>query len=105
MTCEHLRDVERAILAGGFRESSRGQAWSLNCREWVYFECFIDTSAVRRAFELPACVQDHTHRGTHDGSEHGLVCESCNDALMGFVEPTPGMSVFTGAPKPSNDPR
>ena len=25
----------------------RGKAWSDNCREWVYFNCFIDTAAVR----------------------------------------------------------
>ena len=46
MICEHLRALEQAILARGIRETFRGKAWSQNCREWVYFDCFIDTAAV-----------------------------------------------------------
>jgi hypothetical protein len=46
MTCESLDSPEEAILAEGIRESFRGKAWSENCREWVYFDCFIDTAAV-----------------------------------------------------------
>ena len=96
MTCEHLRPVERAILALGIRESYRGQAWGRNCREWVYFECHIDTAAVRRAFALPDSVVDHAHRGTHDGQEKGLVCQVCHDGIMGHYEPAPGAPTFQG---------
>jgi hypothetical protein len=42
MTCEHLLPLEEALLAEGIRETSRGQAWSENCREWVYFDCRLD---------------------------------------------------------------
>lgn len=96
MLCEHLRHVEQAILASGIRETARGQVWSMNCREWAYFDGYIDTAAVRKAFELASCVQDHTHRGTHDGSEHGLVCDACQDAVMGTVDPLPGRPIFPG---------
>jgi hypothetical protein len=96
MTCDHLRPLEQAILARGIRETFRGKPWSQNCREWVYFDCFIDTDAVRRSLALPACVGDHVHRGTHDGQERGLVCSICHDAIMGRYETAPGVSIFTG---------
>ena len=92
MICEHLRPVEQAIIARGFRETFRGKAWSDNCREWVYFDCFIDLAAVRQSMAIPVCVTDHIHRGTHDGEERGFVCSQCHDAVMGRYEPSPGGS-------------
>jgi hypothetical protein len=47
MTCEHLRPLEQAMIDAGMKETFRGQAWSNNCREWVYFDCFIDTACGR----------------------------------------------------------
>jgi len=96
MLCEHLQAVEKAMIAAGIKETYRGEAWSKNCREWVYFDCFIDVAAVRRRFPLAACVQDHAHRGTHDGQERGLECTECHDAVMGVYEKTPGMTAFEG---------
>lgn len=96
MTCEHLSPLEQALIAHGIRETFRGQAWSRNCREWVYFDCFIDTAAVRRSFALPSCVEEHAHRGTHDGQERGLVCAACHDAIMGHYEPQTGGVIFRG---------
>jgi hypothetical protein len=96
MTCEHLIDLERALLAAGIKETSRGQAWSQNCREWVYFDCYLDTAAIRRRYKLPDLVEEHSHRGTHDGQEHGLVCSHCHDAIVGLFEPASGKPVFRG---------
>ena len=83
MVCEHLAALERELLERGIEETSRGQAWSQNCREWVYFACRLDLPALRARFQFAPCVTDHTHRGTHDGSEAGLVCAQCHDAIMG----------------------
>lgn len=94
MTCEHLRELESAIIARGVRETFRGAAWSNNCREWVYFDCYLDLEAARKAFTFAACVHDHTHRGTHDGEERGLVCAAHHDGVMGRYEPRPGVVVF-----------
>jgi len=94
MLCEHLRPLEEAIVAAGVRETFRGKAWSMNCREWVYFDCYIDTDSVSRAFSFPDCVKVHAHRGTHDGQERGFECAQCHDAIMGAYEPRPGMKVF-----------
>jgi len=89
LTYEHLRAVEEAIIKRGIRETFRGAAWSLNCREWVYFDCYIDLAGARARFSLADCVQDHIHRGTHDGQERGLVCSVCHDAIMGHYEKRP----------------
>jgi hypothetical protein len=96
MTCEHLRSVEQSLQAQGFRETFRGQAWSSACREWVYFDCYLDLAAIRTRHTLDAGVIDHAHRGTHDGEERGLVCQTCHDAIMGAYEARPGSAIFCG---------
>lgn len=83
MLCPHLQPLESALLAAGVKETYRGQAWSKNCREWVYFDCLLNLPALRQRLSLPACVVEHQHRGTHDGQESGFVCSLCNDAVMG----------------------
>lgn len=83
MVCEHLAALERALIESGAAETFRGQAWSDNCREWVYFACVLDLPALRARFAFAPCVEDHVHRGTHDGSEAGFVCTVCHDAIMG----------------------
>ncbi len=83
MVCAHLRELEQALQAMGLTETYRGRAWSKNCREWVYFDCFIDRQATRELFEFEACVRDHTHFGIKNGQEAGFVCYQCFDAIMG----------------------
>jgi len=94
MICEHLRALEEAIHAEGIRETFRGNAWSLNCREWVYFDCHLNLAAIRAQFPLASCVQDHVHRGTFDGEERGLVCNNCHDAVVGTYDKKPGHPEF-----------
>jgi hypothetical protein len=81
--CEHLAELEQALIEAGVRVTFRGKPWSTCCREWVYFTCWLDRPAIRERFSLADCVIDHDHRGTHDGQEAGLVCNVCHDAIMG----------------------
>ncbi len=83
MVCECLAKLEQALLNAGIKETYRGQAWSQNCREWVYFDCVLDLPSLRERFGLSDLVKDHEHRGTHDGSERGFVCSECQDGVMG----------------------
>jgi hypothetical protein len=92
--CTHLRPVEDALTQAGAKELSRGQAWSKNCREWVYVDRFLDTGAILTEFQLPPCVEAYVHRGTHDGSERGIVCTEHQDAIMGPVDPSPDRPSF-----------
>jgi hypothetical protein len=81
--CEHLAELEQALIAAEVPVTFRGKPWSSNCREWVYFACWLDRAAIRARFQISDCVTDHDHRGTHDGQEAGLVCGTCHDAIMG----------------------
>jgi hypothetical protein len=87
--CEHLRPVQEHIRAQGGRITFAGQAWSSNCRRWVYFDMILDAASLKKRFALPDIVTVHEHVGTHDGAEQGLVCNEHQDAVMG---PHPSMS-------------
>lgn len=84
MLCEHLRALDEAIAASGIRETSRGEAWSENCHEWVYYDCVLDREGIRQRFPLHPCVAHHQHYGTHDGQEEGFVCTEHHDGIMGL---------------------
>ena len=84
MVCEHLRELENELLSSGVKETFRGQPWSDNCREWVYFDVCLDLEKLRERFDLDECVKDHEHYGTHDGQEAGFYCEVHKDGVMGF---------------------
>jgi hypothetical protein len=83
MICEHLTPLANDLVAAGVRETYRGQAWTHNCREWVYFDCCLDRKSIRTRLGLSDIVQDHEHIGTHDGRESGFYCLQCRDAIMG----------------------
>jgi hypothetical protein len=83
--CEHLRDVEAAVVATGARETSRGQAWTDNCREWVYFDTHLDIAGLRATLDLDACVVEHENTDPRSGTERGLVCTVHHDGVMGLL--------------------
>jgi hypothetical protein len=84
VVCDHLAELERELIRRGIAVTSRGRAWSANCREWVYFDCVLDRPALRARLALPEYILDHVHTGTHDGCEAGFVCPHCHDAVMGL---------------------
>ena len=102
MVCEHLAELEQALLAANIPITFRGQPWTSNCHEWVYFACWLDRPVIRSQFTLADCVHDHDHLGTHDGQEAGLVCSVCHDAIMGAARgvsiESPDISVVSAKP-------
>ncbi|MFD2586042.1 hypothetical protein ACFSQJ_03825 [Croceitalea marina] len=86
MTCKHLNRLEKDLIRKKVKVRFRGQAWGRDCREWVYFDCFFsDLEETIRRFDMDGeIIKIHTHLGTHDGQEHGLVCSKCNDGIMGY---------------------
>ncbi len=95
MTCEHLIELENLLTASSIKETSRGQAWGRNCREWVYFDCILDLPSLRERLPFADCVEDHEHLGTHDGCEKGLYCAKCQDGIMG-IHPEQGTGKVFG---------
>lgn len=90
MVCEHLCKLEDAISLAGIAETYRGQAWSKNCREWVYFDCVLDAAEICATFDLAACVSEHVNDDPKSGREFGLVCDTCHDGIVG-VHPKDAM--------------
>jgi len=68
MVCEHLQPLEAELQAAGVRETFRGKPWSANCREWVYFDCYLDKTSIRKRMQLAGCVVDHEHLGAQGPS-------------------------------------
>lgn len=86
MVCEHLHTLENALLKRGLKPSFRGQAWTRNCREWVYFDVVLDIAAIQGRFALPDCVRVHENLDCKSGTERGFECASCHDAVMGRID-------------------
>jgi hypothetical protein len=82
--CAHLAGALEYVLGQNAQVVSCGQPWSKNCHIWVYFDALLDCEALIKELELDPCVRIHDHRGTHDGSERGIVCTVHQDALMGI---------------------
>jgi hypothetical protein len=88
--CEHLQALEKELISCGITETFRGQAWSRNCREWVYFMCHLDLVSIRSRLSLPACVVDHVNDDPKSGTEQGFCCEEHFDGIIGRREASPG---------------
>ena len=83
MVCEHLEILETALIDAGVRVTYRGQPWSRNCREWVYFDAAMDVEAIRDRFGLEPPVSTHENTDPKSGIERGFYCSACHDAIMG----------------------
>lgn len=81
--CEHLQPLDNTLKQSGVKETFRGQAWSDNCREWVYYDCVLDLSSLRKEYNFPEFIVDHVNSDPRSGQEKGFVCTQCNDAVMG----------------------
>jgi hypothetical protein len=81
--CDHLQPLESYLKDKGIPETFRGQAWSNNCREWVYFDCVLKTEVLKAKFNLSSFVETHENIDMKSGTELGLVCNKCKDGIMG----------------------
>lgn len=83
MICTHLHPLEKELTEKGIPELYRGQPWTENCREWVYYDCFLDAGKLISRLHLPACVEPYSNDDPKSGLEEGLVCNQCFDAIIG----------------------
>jgi len=82
--CEHLRVLEDELVAGKRTMTSAGQAWSSNCRYWIYFDVLLDCDAIKRRLKLGNGITVHVNDDPRSGREQGLVCDACHDAIVGL---------------------
>lgn len=87
--CEHLIGLENELKASGIKETYRGQPWSKNCREWVYYDCVFDLGKIRERLLLPLFIENHVNDDNKSGLEAGFVCDQCKDGVIG-VHPQVG---------------
>jgi hypothetical protein len=87
--CEHLIKAEEYIKSKGIPEYWRGQPWTDNCREWIYFDCRFDPAALKEKLALDPCVQVHDYFDIKAGAELGLYCSICKDGVMGVHPKSP----------------
>ena len=84
MICEHLAGLEKELKKLKIKETYRGQAWGENCREWVYFDCYLNTKKLRKRFRYPEYIRYHVNDDERSGLEEGFTCTLCNDGIMGL---------------------
>jgi hypothetical protein len=82
--CVHLQAVEQALQGAGFRETYRGQPWTDQCRNWVYFDRIVPVEELlERQLYDPEIVTVHRNLDQRSGTEMGLYCSEHHDGLMG----------------------
>lgn len=82
--CKHLAELENELKSKSIKETYRGQPWSDNCREWVYFDCVLDVEKIKSRYNFTPCVTISRNDDQRSGRELGFYCEQCRDAVMGL---------------------
>ena len=87
--CEHLQPVTDYLKKESIPVTYRGQPWSKNCREWVYYDCVLKPEELKAKFGLERMVVVHDYEDVKVGSELGLVCNECWDGVIGIHPKSP----------------
>jgi len=67
--CEHLQPLEDYLKKKHITEMFRGHAWSEHYREWIYFDCFLETERLKTKLGLPTFVVTHENTDLKSGTE------------------------------------
>ncbi len=81
--CIHLKPLENYLKTKKITETYRGQVWTKNCREWIYYDAVLNPQKLKERFHFDDSIKIHDYEDIKVGSELGLVCTLCNDAVMG----------------------
>lgn len=82
--CEHLKRLDIELQERGIKEIFRGQAWSNNTREWVYYDCVLNLDKLRSRYNFPDFIKTHINDDNKSGMEAGFYCDQCKDGVMGI---------------------
>ena len=81
--CIHLKPLEDYLKTQGIVETYRGQVWTKNSREWIYYDAVLNPQELKEKFDFSNSIIIHNYEDIKVGSELGLVCTICNDAIIG----------------------
>lgn len=93
-TCQHLQEIEKAILKDGVDVEIEGDWWHSGNNRNIYFKCVLNQNMINDRFSLPPSVEWHEYDGRAAGHEEGLHCKECNSLLVG------GHHIYGGAKWP-----
>lgn len=82
--CIHLKPLEDYLKSLDIKETYRDKVWSKNCREWIYFDAVLKPQKLKAKFHFDDTIYVHDYQDIKVGSELGLVCDTCKDAIMGL---------------------
>ena len=82
--CVHLRALEDELPAKGVPVTFAGQAWSANCRHWIYVDAVLNGEDLKKRLKLGDPVAVHVNDDPRSGRERGLVCGACKDGVIGL---------------------
>ncbi len=82
--CEHLAALDNELKGKGIKETFRGQSWSDNTREWVYYDCVLAVDELRQRYSFPDFIETHINDDAKSGMESGFYCSRCKDGVIGI---------------------
>jgi hypothetical protein len=57
--CDHLLKLDLELKNSRIKETSRGEAWTKNTREWVYYDC-VESRKIAETFCISR-LRNHSH--------------------------------------------
>lgn len=82
--CEHLTPLDNELRERKIKETYRGQPWSENTREWVYYDCVLVLDKIKQRYQFPDFITLHINDDNKSGMEAGFYCTVCLDGVMGI---------------------
>jgi hypothetical protein len=50
--CTHLKPLEDYLMVENMLEVYRGQVWTKNCREWIYYDAVLNPQKLKEKFHF-----------------------------------------------------
>ena len=66
--CIHLKPLENYLQTQGIAETYRGQVWSKNCREWIYYDAVLNPQKLKEKFQFDDTIKIHDYEDIKVGS-------------------------------------
>ena len=82
--CDHLAQLDKELKERGIKETFRGQPWTANTREWVYYDCVLVLDKIRNRYIFPEFIESHVNNDDKSGMEAGFYCDRCKDGVIGI---------------------
>jgi hypothetical protein len=80
-----LEALDNYVRNKNVKELFRGNAWSKNCREWVYYDCVLNVKKLKEKFSFNNCVIIREYNDIKVANELGFFCNRSKMALWDLI--------------------